>query len=542
MYLLLEKRMPLNTRSRPILAVLLALTLLILAVSPWAGQPALAAGFTVANLNDAGAGSLRQAILDANASPVADTISFAPATNGGTIVLASALPDLANSGALTIAGNGAANTTVSGNNSVRVFSVASGAVVSISGITITGGNPAGGSGGGISNSGTLTIISSRVDGNRAVNGGGIYNGTGSTLTVTNSSISGNIAGDGAGIFGFGSTVTLNNSTLNANSALGVGGGISVNTVTTTINNTVIANSISGGGNDCDFFLGTRTIRNSLIEDGTCGIVNGVNGNLTGDPALNPDLTLGAGSSAIDAGSNALVPGGLTADLAGNARIQGARVDMGALESGFTAPPTNTPTPTLTPTATVTPGGPTLTPTSTSTATPVGAPNTPTPKPRKPRPTATPLGRITGTVINLTTGAPVPGIAVQVGDAVVTTDENGNYDRNGLAAGDYPVELRLTEGQGEPAQGVIVVTLPDGATVVQHLALRTPLPAPAAGPDQPAGTPLPAAASPPTEAGPAPVPAELPKTSGAIGLGWPLPALAAALILAGLRLRRRRVRV
>src|SRR5262249_12257417 len=43
---------------------------------------------TVVNLNDAGAGSLRQAIQDANATAGADVITFAPAAHG-TLTLAS---------------------------------------------------------------------------------------------------------------------------------------------------------------------------------------------------------------------------------------------------------------------------------------------------------------------------------------------------------------------------------------------------------------------------------------------------------------------
>jgi hypothetical protein len=53
----------------------------------------LAAGtFTVTNTNDTGAGSLRQAILDANAAAGADTIVFAiPGSGVHTIAPASAL-------------------------------------------------------------------------------------------------------------------------------------------------------------------------------------------------------------------------------------------------------------------------------------------------------------------------------------------------------------------------------------------------------------------------------------------------------------------
>src|SRR5215213_6254640 len=63
------------------------------------------------------------------------------------------------------------------------------------------------------------------------------------------------------------------------------------------------------------------------------------------------------------------------------------------------------------------------------------------------PTAVPAGRITGTVIDQTTGAPAPNIAVAVGDQTVVTDANGNYDRSGLPAGSYTVALALTAEQG-----------------------------------------------------------------------------------------------
>src|SRR5437870_11674662 len=55
----------------------------------------LLAGFTVTNTNDAGPGSLRQAILDANANPGLDTIAF-NLGNGGmqTIRPNSSLPTI----------------------------------------------------------------------------------------------------------------------------------------------------------------------------------------------------------------------------------------------------------------------------------------------------------------------------------------------------------------------------------------------------------------------------------------------------------------
>src|SRR4051812_32983019 len=81
---------------------------------------AQAASYTVANTNDSGEGSLRQAILDANASSgVADTIDFDhPALSGPqTITLSSELPAVTDSAGLTIDG-GSADITLSGNNAV----------------------------------------------------------------------------------------------------------------------------------------------------------------------------------------------------------------------------------------------------------------------------------------------------------------------------------------------------------------------------------------------------------------------------------------
>ena len=65
----------------------------VVVVSLALSQPARAASLAVTNANDFGPGSLRQAILDANANPGPDTISFAiPGSGTRTIGLLSALP------------------------------------------------------------------------------------------------------------------------------------------------------------------------------------------------------------------------------------------------------------------------------------------------------------------------------------------------------------------------------------------------------------------------------------------------------------------
>jgi parallel beta-helix repeat protein len=71
---------------------------LLLAGIALAGFTVSAAIFTITNVNDNGPGSLRQAILDANANPGADTINFSIAGSGvQTIAPTNALPDITDS-------------------------------------------------------------------------------------------------------------------------------------------------------------------------------------------------------------------------------------------------------------------------------------------------------------------------------------------------------------------------------------------------------------------------------------------------------------
>jgi hypothetical protein len=86
--------------------------------------------------------------------------------------------------------------------------------------------------------------------------------------------------------------------------------------------------------------------NNLIGDGSgqTSLVNGSNGNLVGSSAspIDPKLAEGSsfgtglspfpGSPAIDAGDDSLIPMGINTDIYGAARIQGARVNIGAVET------------------------------------------------------------------------------------------------------------------------------------------------------------------------------------------------------------------
>jgi parallel beta-helix repeat protein len=77
-------------------AVLVVLALLLISLSQgWLVEKAHAATYTVTNTNDSGPGSLRQAILDANASLGTDTIEFSiPGTGVHIIQSLSALPTI----------------------------------------------------------------------------------------------------------------------------------------------------------------------------------------------------------------------------------------------------------------------------------------------------------------------------------------------------------------------------------------------------------------------------------------------------------------
>ena len=103
--------------------------------------------FTIDNLADSGTGSLRQAVLDANANAGADLIDFARAARDGTITLTSGQLSITDD--LTIDGPGADRLAVSGNDAGRVFRIGSAVNVHIDGLTITHGRADNGAGSGM---------------------------------------------------------------------------------------------------------------------------------------------------------------------------------------------------------------------------------------------------------------------------------------------------------------------------------------------------------------------------------------------------------
>ena len=167
----------------------------------------------------------------------------------GTITLTARITIAADT---TIDGSGQ-NVTISGNHAVRAFTVNTGVTLNLNRLTVVDGRADSG-GGGINNSGTVTVSNSTFSGNNASgtfsSSGGIYNS--GTVTVTNSTFSSNSAtsfgyggGNGGGGINNSGTLTVSNSTFSSNNASGTfsncGGIYNSGTVTVT-NSTFAGNS------------------------------------------------------------------------------------------------------------------------------------------------------------------------------------------------------------------------------------------------------------------------------------------------------------
>ncbi len=287
--------------------------------------------------------SLRGAINAANAE--ASTITF---DVGGIITLGSALPNLSDD--ITLSGPGANLLTVQPAvaNAFNIFQVNSDNTANISGLTIGNGQS------GIFNFGTVTATNCIFNSNTGISNGGTatitnctFNGNsvgidnGGTVAITNCIFSGNEAG-----IGNSSGATVTNCTFSGN-----GEGISSVIGAVTFTNCTFTGNTIGINN----FNGAEvTLKNTLcvgntnnVNDPEFAVIDG-GGNITSGTAaaagLDPTglqdnggptatIALFAGGTAVNAGLNANVPGGITTDGRGSgfARIVGAAVDIGAFE-------------------------------------------------------------------------------------------------------------------------------------------------------------------------------------------------------------------
>ena len=269
--------------------------------------------------------TLREAINAANSNADASIITFSSLFNSAqTISLSSGLPAITT--ATTITGPGAKLLTVRGrpsDNNLDTIRVMGGVNATFSDLTISKGFV------GIKNDGTLTLTNCAISNNDI----GIENN--STLTATNCTISGSPYG---GLRNKG-TMTGTNCTFSNEAEI-------TNHGTTTLTNCTISGNRHGIFN----WAGTTTLKNSIYAGNTftsSSIIDGGNniiGGTAAEAGLAPTglqdnggptktIALVSGSPAISAGSNALIPAGITTDQRGSGfpRIRGGAVDIGAFE-------------------------------------------------------------------------------------------------------------------------------------------------------------------------------------------------------------------
>lgn len=362
-----------------------------------------AATFTVTSTGDSGAGSLRQAIADANANSGADVIDF-NLSLPAVITPLTRLP--ATEGDLTIAGPGARLLTIDGAGgnihgiTVGRFAgrVASDAIIedlTITGFWVNGGagaafNLTNTSGGGFVSSITLNRVTVRDCRQTASGGvvsfstgsftatdcefsncmaggtGGTFNSSGSasfptTLTLTNCTLNGNSAGNTGGAIHFtgSGAITLNSCTIAGNTSGQGGGGISIASagISCTMTNTIVAGNTSTA-QPSDDIAGTFTSAGYNLVQVTAGatftpqstditsqdpLLNGLANN--GGPTSTMELS--ASSPCIDAGTSG--GGSLTTDQRGTGFVRThddagvADVDDGTDIGAFERQPVATPT-------------------------------------------------------------------------------------------------------------------------------------------------------------------------------------------------------
>jgi len=267
-------------------------------LSPAPPRPVYAASFVVTTLADSGPGSLPQAMLDAQATPGADSISF---SLGGVITLASGLPLITGAGG-ELAIDGFDAVTIDGDGVHQPFQFGAGADVRLLNLTVRDGR--GSLGGAIVSSATLLALTDvLITGNLATGAGGGIHQTGGTLVLTDSSVTQNDVADTAGpstladggiyatggatvsVLG-GSRIARNHVTASNGTSSATGGGIHLESGTLIINDSFVSENSAtkltgdrrseGGGL---FSRGPLSVSGTSVRDNSSGDIAGVGGGI-----------------------------------------------------------------------------------------------------------------------------------------------------------------------------------------------------------------------------------------------------------------------
>lgn len=251
--------------------------------------------FLVANFNDSGPGSLRDAVdrveLFGGGLVTFDNTGASGSPEPKTISLASPISIL---GTTVIEGpaNNAAGLLISGGGVTRLFQFGGQADAVLRNLTLADGSSAEGGAIRLQDSATVLIDGcSLINNHSSSTGGAIFSNSSDSLTLRNSTISGNSAvEDGGGIYLSGTKLTLENSTVTDNLAdsldkgIGLGGGLAEVSSVVNVKNTIIAGNRTNIPNGAMDFSGVLLSRGGNLV----GTNDGVGANSSSIPAGIPN--------------------------------------------------------------------------------------------------------------------------------------------------------------------------------------------------------------------------------------------------------------
>jgi uncharacterized repeat protein (TIGR01451 family) len=280
-----------------------------------AGASAQAANFTVTNLSDGPdpgpAGSLRKAITDANANAGADTVLFNGALSGSILLSQASIPITE---AVNVTGPGPNVLGVDAYYGLgRIFTIdptVSGDPVTISGLSMAYGHPAGSGGAIFNQDAKLTVSNSTLFANATgsaaveIAGGAIADAatyaSGTQTKIESSTITGNSARDGfgGGVASAEQLGTIANSTISANYAYGDGGGTFSSDDGGTFQNTTVAHNYAyddGGGVATGTGGPNISFHNTIVGDNS---TDGTRPDLLGTDPFDAEFSLFQSTSGV----------------------------------------------------------------------------------------------------------------------------------------------------------------------------------------------------------------------------------------------------
>ena len=270
-------------------------------VATVAPGPAAAADIKVDNLNDAGPGSLRDAVDKANATTELDVIVFNSALNG-TLTLTSGAIGIDQN--VVIDASDAGEILISGDDSSRIFTVLD-AELTIVRLGLTRGN--GNAGGAIYAEGDVTLRSSVISSSSSGDQGGAIYATGD-VTITGSEVKDNSAEYGGGIYA-GDVVIETGSRISDNRAVRGGGGVWAEGGVAVRDSSIVDNTActdgdnyNAGGGGVFVASAPATISGSTISGNTCATKSGGALQVFSDTALDIDDTVFSDNAAAHGGA------------------------------------------------------------------------------------------------------------------------------------------------------------------------------------------------------------------------------------------------